>query len=203
MRRIWRLRPSVRMKRSRCSPAGVTLAGLSWRPSRLRPWRSLASCASVTVPETRTRYSLSSFESGPISALASTPSSDRMSRPWESMSSRPRGARLVSRPGIAGLSPISASAVSRRTAGTCPFSGWADTTPTGLFSTTLRLACGEPAAASASTSVWPAWILRPRSLTGSPSMDTRPREIRSSASRREQTPLWASQRLIRWGSASS
>ena len=94
IRRIWRLRPSISTKRRRCSPARVTLAGRSWRPSSARPWRNRASFCSVIGPATRTRYSLSSRESGPISALARAPSSDSSSRPWESWSSRPSGARL-------------------------------------------------------------------------------------------------------------
>jgi len=73
-----------------------------------------------------------------------------------------------------------------------------DTTPTGLLRTTLKAV-----SRSARARVWPRSILRPGSSTRAPSIDTRPRAISPSASRREHTPLWASQRFIRWGSASS
>ncbi|MNN29312.1 hypothetical protein D3C81_1429100 [compost metagenome] len=51
--------------------------------------------------------------------------------------------------------------------------------------------------------VWPGSILRPASVTLSPSMVTMPAAIRASASRREQTPVWPNHLLMRTGSGPS
>ena len=204
MRRICRLRPSFSTNFNMCSPRRETLAGFRMRPSSDRPWRRRSTRAVVTSPSTRTTYSLSSAEAGPISALASTPSSDSSRRPRESMSSRPSAGRLASLRGMAAdAPPQSASRVRRRAAGTWPGSGWAETTPGGLWITKLMASPSAAWPASASVSVWPGSILRPTSATGWPSMETRPCAISASASRREQTPLCASQRFTRWGSGSS
>ncbi len=81
----------------------LTRAARSGLPSSSSPWRRRSSAEPGSGPGfrccTRTRYSFSTRVSSPISSLATRPSCVSTSRPVESMSSRPAGARLRRWPG--------------------------------------------------------------------------------------------------------